>query len=69
MQINVIGLDIAKHVFQVHAVDAKGCTVAQVKLRRAQVLEYFRALPSCLIGMEACATAHHWARELVALGH
>lgn len=69
MQINVIGIDIARHVFQVHAVDAKGCTVAQVKLRRAQVLEYFRALPSCLVGMEACATAHHWARELVALGH
>ena len=69
MQISVVGLDIAKQVFQVHAVDAKGCFVAQVKLRRAQVLDYFCKLPPCLIGMEACATAHHWARELMALGH
>jgi transposase len=69
MQITVIGLDIAKHVFQVHAADAAGRPVAQVKLRRAQVLDYFRALPPCLVGMEACATAHHWARELIALGH
>jgi transposase len=69
MQIRIIGLDIAKHVFQVHAVDAEGRTAAQVRLRRAQVLDYFAALPSCLVGMEACATAHHWARELIALGH
>jgi transposase len=69
MQINVIGLDIAKQVFQVHAADKSGRPVAQVRLRRAQVLDYFRSLPSCLVGMEACATAHHWARELVALGH
>jgi transposase len=69
MQINIIGLDIAKHVFQVHAADAEGRAVAQVKLRRAQVLDYFRVLPPCLVGMEACATAHHWARELIALGH
>jgi transposase len=69
MQIRIIGFDIAKHVFQVHAADAEGRAVAQVRLRRAQVLDYFRALPPCLIGMEACATAHHWARELMALGH
>lgn len=69
MQVSVVGLDIAKQVFQVHAADAKGHPVAQMKLRRAQVLDYFRALPPCLIGMEACATAHHWARELMALGH
>ena len=69
MQIKVVGLDIAKHVFQVHAADGDGRPVAQVKLRRAQVLEYFRSLPPCLVGIEACATAHHWARELTALGH
>jgi transposase len=69
MQIKVVGLDIAKHVFQVHAADSDGRPVAQVRLRRAQVLEYFRSLPPCLVGIEACATAHHWARELTALGH
>jgi transposase len=51
------------------AADADGRAVAQVKLRRAQVLDYFRGLPPCLVGLEACATAHHWARELIALGH
>ncbi len=69
MQISIVGLDIAKQVFQVHAADAEGRRVAQVRLRRAQVLDYFRELPPCLVGMEACATAHHWARELIALGH
>lgn len=69
MQISVVGLDIAKQVFQVHTADVDGRPVAQLKLRRAQVLDYFRALPPCLVGMEACATAHHWARELSALGH
>ncbi|RUX22573.1 IS110 family transposase [Mesorhizobium sp. M7A.F.Ca.US.011.01.1.1] len=69
MEISVIGLDIAKQVFQVHAADAAGRTVAQIKLRRAQVLDYFRTLPPCLVGLEACATAHYWARELSALGH
>lgn len=69
MQINVVGLDIAKHVFQAHAADAEGRMVAQTRLRRGQVLGHFRALPRCLVGMEACATAHHWARELIALGH
>ncbi len=69
MQIIVVGLDIAKQLFQVHAAEVEGRPVAQLKLRRAQVLDYFRALPPCLVGMEACATAHHWARELSALGH
>ena len=69
MQISIIGLDIAKQVFQVHAANAEGRRISQVRLRRAQVLDYFRELPPCLIGMEACATAHHWARELIALGH
>lgn len=69
MQIDVVGLDLAKHVFQVHAADAEGRAVAQVKLRRAQVLDYFRRLPPCLVGMEACATAHYWARELISFGH
>jgi transposase len=69
MPINVVGFDIAKQVFQVHAADISGQPVAQVRLRRAQVLDYFRSLPPSLVGMEACATAHHWARELMALGH
>jgi transposase len=69
MHIKVVGLDIAKQVFQVHAADEEGRSAAQVRLRRSQVLDYFRTLPSCLIGMEACATVHHWARELMALGH
>lgn len=69
MQIKVVGLDIAKQVFQVHAADIEGRPVAKLRLRRAQVLEYFRSLPPCLVGIEACATAHHWARELMALGH
>ncbi|MCW0233206.1 MAG: hypothetical protein OJJ21_06375 [Ferrovibrio sp.] len=67
MQISVVGLDIAKQVLQVHAADGEGHALAQVKLRRSQVLDYFRELPPCLVGIEACATAHHWARELIAL--
>ena len=69
MQISVVGFDIAKQVFQVHGSDAQGRPVAQVKLRRANVLDYFRTLPPCSVGIEACATAHYWARELMALGH
>jgi hypothetical protein len=63
------GLDLAKHVFQVHGVDAEGATVLRKQLRRAQVLGFFSRLPPCLVGLEACATAHYWARELHALGH
>src|SRR6266849_104630 len=67
--ITTIGLDLAKNVFQVHAVDVAGSVVLRKRLRRGQVLTFFAGLPPCLIGLEACATAHHWARELIALGH
>src|SRR5713101_5774231 len=69
MQITTIGLDIAKNVFQVHGIDAKEKVVARKQLRRSRVITFFKALPPCLIGMEACATAHYWARELTKLGH
>jgi len=69
MQINTIGLDLAKTVFQVHGVDAAGAAVVRKQLRRVQVIGFFAKLPPCLVGMEACATAHYWARELKALGH
>jgi hypothetical protein len=68
-EVTTIGLDLAKHVFQVHGVDAEGATVLRKQLRRAQVLAFFSRLPPCLVGLEACATAHYWARELRALGH
>ena len=69
MQVTTIDLDIAKNVFQVHAIDAAEKVVVRKQLRRSQVLEFFKALPACLVGMEACATAHYWARELTKLGH
>lgn len=69
MQISTIGLDLAKNVLQVHGVDAVGNPVLRKKLRRADVIAFFTQLPSCLVGMEACASAHHWARELTKLGH
>src|SRR5471030_766368 len=69
MQITTVGLDIAKNVFQVHGIDAKEKVVVRKQLRRGQVIVFFTALPPCLIGMEACATAHYWARELRKLGH
>jgi transposase len=62
-------LDLAKPIFQVHGVDETGAVTVRKRLRRAQVLSFFAALPPCLVGMEACATAHHWARELMRLGH
>ena len=68
-EITTIGLDLAKHVFQVHGVDAAGATVLRKQLRRGQVVTFFAALPRCLVGLEACATAHYWARELQAVGH
>lgn len=67
--VSTVGLDIAKNVFQVHGVDERGKVVVRRQLRRGQVVKYFAKLPPCLIGMEACATAHHWARELRKLGH
>src|SRR5271165_5721245 len=69
MQITTIGLDIAKNVFQVHGIDAAEKVVVRKQLRRGQVMKFFAALPPCLVGMEACATAHYWARELTKLGH
>jgi len=68
-EVTTIGLDLAKHVFQVHGVDAEGAVVVRKQLRRNQVVAFFSRLPRCVVGMEACATAHHWARELGALGH
>ena len=68
-KISTIGLDIAKHVFQVHGVDTEGAVVVRRKLRRDDVATFFGSLPPCLIGIEACATGHHWARVLMALGH
>ncbi len=67
--VTTIGLDIAKSVFQVHGVDAAGGVVLRQRLTRGRMLKFFARLPSCLIGIEACASSHHWARELVALGH
>src|ERR1700730_9206998 len=68
-EITVIGLDLAKHVFQVHGADHDGRPVLRKRLRRGQVLEFFASLSPCLIGMEACAGSHYWGRELQARGH
>ena len=68
-EVITIGLDIAKSVFQVHGVDADGAVVIRKRVTRVKVLEFFAALPPCLIGIEACPTAHHWSRQLSALGH
>src|SRR6478609_8583591 len=67
--ISTIGLDIAKSVFQVHGVDAAGQVVIRRQLRRCYVLPFFQKLPPCLVGIEACASSHHWSRELQAVGH
>jgi len=67
-EVTTVGLDIAKSVFQVHGIDAQGVVVVQRKLTRSRLLAFFEKLPRCLLGIEACATAHHWARELKALG-
>ncbi len=69
MSIVTIGLDLVKHAFQVHGVDETGRVVVRRQLRRDAVEDFFGSLPPCLVGMEACATAHHWARRLAALGH
>ena len=68
-QVVVAGLDLAKSVFQVHGVGAAGQIVVRRQLRRSQLLQFFAKLRACLIGMEAWASSHHWARELMALGH
>src|SRR4051795_12586842 len=69
MEISTIGLDLAKIVFQVHGVDAQGRVVVQRRLKRGQVERFFAALPPALVGMEACSSAHHWARMPGGLGH
>jgi transposase len=67
--ITTIGLDIAKSVFQVHGVDAAGEVMIRRQLKRRAVLAFFQKLSPCLVGIEACASSHHWSRELKALGH
>ena len=67
--VTTIGLDIAKSVFQVHGIDAEGRVIIRRQLKRRYVLGFFQKLPPCLVGIEACATSHHWSRELRALGH
>ena len=68
-EISTIGLDIAKSVFQVHGVDVDGAVVIRKRVSRGKVLEFFAALPPCLVGIEACPSAHHWSRKLQVLGH
>src|SRR3974390_2590860 len=68
-EVSTIGLDIAKSGFQVHGVDVAGAVVVRKRVGRAKMLEYFGDLPPCLVGIEACPSAHHWGRELQALGH
>ena len=68
-EVVTVGLDIAKSVFQVHGVDAEGRVVVQRKLTRAKLIPFFEKLPPCRVGIEACATAHHWGRKLGELGH
>ncbi len=67
--VTTVGLDLAKHIFQIHAIDASGRVVFAGAVKRGKVLAFFQALPPCLVGMEACGSAHYWARELVKLGH
>src|SRR5271154_4865939 len=68
-EVSTIGLDIAKSVFQVHGVDVDGVVVIRKRVSRAKMLEFFADLPACLVGMEACPSAHHWGRELAGFGH
>ncbi len=69
MEIKTIGIDLAKNVFQVHAVDSRGKVVLRKQFRRDRVTTFFANLSPCLVGMEACGSAHHWARKLESLGH
>jgi transposase len=68
-EVSTIGLDIAKSIFQIHGVGADGAVVIRKRISRAKLLEFFAALPTCLVGIEACPTAHYWGRRLQALGH
>jgi len=67
-EVSIVGLDLAKRVFQVHAAGSDGAVVFRKKLSRGQVLAFFTELPQCIVAMEACATAHYWAREIGTLG-
>jgi transposase len=69
MQVAIVGLDIAKHVFQLHGTDAAGKKVMSRKLRRQEVVPFFANLPDCVVGLGACGGAHYWARRLTAAGH
>ena len=69
MNITTVGIDLAKNIFQVHGVDERGKPDLRKSLKRSQVASFFANLPVCLIGIEACASAHHWARKLQSVGH
>ncbi|MGY4281068.1 transposase [Bradyrhizobium sp. LM2.7] len=69
MEAVTIGLDIAKHVFHVHAVDTQGQVTSRQRLRRGEIVSFFSSLSPCLVGIEACASAHYWAREIQRFGH
>jgi transposase len=69
MQITTIGIDLARNVFQVHGADKRAKTILRKQMRREKFMEFFADLPTCLVGTEACGSAHHWARKLQALGH
>src|ERR1700730_6847411 len=68
-EVSTIGLDIAKSVFQVHGVDVDGAVVIRKRISRAKLLEFFATLPTCLVGIEACPSAHYWRRRRQGLGH
>lgn len=69
MTVKTVGLDLAKDVFQVHGISETGRKVFNRKIKRAKLLAFFESLPSCMVGMEACGSAHHWGRQLCKLGH
>ncbi len=69
MKITTIGIDLAKNVLQAHGVDERGKTVLRKQLKRDQAASFFANMPACLIGMEACGSAHYWARKLQSFGH
>ncbi|MFA5609441.1 MAG: IS110 family transposase, partial [Alcaligenes sp.] len=69
MKITTLGIDLAKQVFQLHGVDEQGKTVLRKQLKRDQMATFFATLPTCLIGLEACGSAHYWARKLESFGH
>ena len=69
MKVTTVGIDVAKNLSQVHGVDERGRAVLIRRVRRSQLLEVVRSLPPCVIGMEACASAHHWGRAFEQLGH